>query len=155
VRKKEQAWRLAFELWRRDQEVSPTQSSEQHLTVPSAPTRILANDNFPLFLHHCITSKGRNSRIRRSLLPAFTAALITADNHHHHLDEYAIKGETLRQLVERQELIRRAFQRPFELWLAMDCGLFLQESGYTVELRQLCDRSVTPRNVVIVAHHHL
>ena len=163
VREKEQAWRLAFELWRRDQEVSHSQSSsEQHLSVPSAPYRILADDNFPLFVHHCITSKGRNSVERSSLQPAFTAALLNnakkssttrlADNHHH-LDEYAVKGEALQRLVERQELIRRAFQRSFELWLTMDCGLFLEESGYTVELQQLCDRSITPRNVVIVAHH--
>ena len=66
---------------------------------------------------------------------------------------FAQRGEALRRKVERLELVRRTFSRPLELWLALDMALFLQETGdyQTVRLQRLCDRTVTPRNVAVVA----
>ena len=51
----------------------------------------------------------------------------------------------------RLELVRTAFQRPLELWLICDLALYLEEQGYNVELRKLCARTVTPRNMAIIA----
>ena len=72
------------------------------------------------------------------------------------LEDYAAREEELRLRVERHELVRRAFRRPFEMWLATEYGLFLEEKGYQVDLRTLCDRAhtITPHNIaiIIVAH---
>lgn len=148
VREKEMAWRLAFDLWRTDITDIQSGTDNQMFSVPSAPYSLLAEDNFALFLRHCVTSKGRSSAARKMLEPALDAAL---SNGPRSLEDYAVRGEELRLRVERLELVRRAFQRPFEMWLATDYGLFLEEKGYQVELRTLCDRNITPRNIAIVA----
>lgn len=158
VREKEMAWRLAFDLWRTDIQLKLGTSDDQMFSstseyptvhVPSAPYRLLAEDDFALFLRHCVMSKGRSSAARKRLEPALNAALTNGSRVL--LEDYAVRGEELRLRVERLELVRRAFQRPFEMWLATDYGLFLEEKGYQVDLRTLCDRSITPRNIAIVA----
>jgi len=53
--------------------------------------------------------------------------------------------------VRRHELVRHLFRRPLELWILLDYGLYLQEQGYRVRLGQFCDRSLTPRNLLIDA----
>ena len=146
MREKEMAWRLAFKLWWKDVDITDSAAFLEY-TVPSAPNRLLVEDDFALFLRHCITSKGRSSAARKRLEPALDAALSNRRN----LEEYAARGEVLRMEVERLELVRRVFQRPFELWLTADYGLFLEENGYEVDMLQLCDRSITPRNIAIVA----
>ena len=52
--------------------------------------------------------------------------------------------------VQAMELVRLAFRRPLELWLTSDLGLYLEESGYEVEMRALCRREVTPRNIMLL-----
>jgi len=160
VREREQAWRLAFDLWRLDQEVdrpaSLSSSPPGCLTVPSAPYRLLAEDDFASFLRHCVTAEGRSSAERRRLGPALDEALSLSSSSSvavgvGALEAYADRGEELRRQVERLELIRRAFQRPLEMWLTLDYAIFLEENGYQVEVRQLCDRAVTPRNVALLA----
>ena len=49
----------------------------------------------------------------------------------------------------RLELVRHAFRRPLELWLVLDACLFLTEAGYDVELRELCARELSPRNLLV------
>lgn len=158
VREREQAWRLAFDLFRRDVEsaAGAASASLDHLHVPSAPYHLLAESDFASFLRHCVVADGYNSAARRQLEPALndilsSASSLNGESGHRSLEAYAERGEELRQQVERLELIRRAFQRPFEMWLTIDYALFLEENGYAVEMRQLCDRAITPRNVAIVA----
>ena len=51
----------------------------------------------------------------------------------------------------RLELVRQAYQRPLEQWLCLDLALYLEEEGYAVEVRQLCERAVSPRNLLVCA----
>lgn len=53
--------------------------------------------------------------------------------------------------VRRHELVRHLFRRPLELWLVLDYALFLEESGYQVRLGTFCDRTLTPRNLLVDA----
>ncbi|MDV7103927.1 methyltransferase [Vibrio sp. TH_r3] len=53
--------------------------------------------------------------------------------------------------MERLSLAQQMFRRALELWLVYDRVLFLQEHGYTVTVTEFCDRSVTPRNIIIHA----
>jgi hypothetical protein len=53
--------------------------------------------------------------------------------------------------VRRLELLRLAFRRPLEIWLALDRALFLERHGYQVALREFCPRRLTPRNLLITA----
>lgn len=53
--------------------------------------------------------------------------------------------------VRRYELVRHLFRRPLEVWLLLDYALYLEEQGYSVRLGTFCDRSLTPRNLLIDA----
>ena len=53
--------------------------------------------------------------------------------------------------VRRLELVRLAFRRALELWLVLDRAVYLQRHGYVVRVQTFCDRSVTPRNILISA----
>lgn len=53
--------------------------------------------------------------------------------------------------VMRLNLVRLAFRRPLEVWLALDRLLFLERRGYRVNLTQFCDAALTPRNLLISA----
>jgi len=61
-----------------------------------------------------------------------------------------------RLLVQRRlELCQHLFRRPLELYLVADLALWLCESGYQVELHELCPASLTPRNLLITATRQL
>jgi hypothetical protein len=51
----------------------------------------------------------------------------------------------------RLELVQHLFRRPLELWLVLDLLLSVQEAGYEVELLELCEAQLTPRNLLIRA----
>jgi transposase-like protein len=51
----------------------------------------------------------------------------------------------------RLELVQHLFRRPLELWLVLDLALFLEEHGYQIQLSELCDASLTPRNLLLQA----
>ena len=48
------------------------------------------------------------------------------------------------------ELVRKAYRRPLEVWLVADLAMYLEENGYDAEIRTLCAKEVTPRNMVVV-----
>ena len=170
---RERSWRLAFDVWQRSvitaERMDPLageagysaaaaatdealQPRARHLTVPSCPSQLLKNAaGFQAFCQFCVTADGRNAAARRALAPALNAELVRDGPGA--LEAYAARGETLRREVERLELVRRAFARPMELWLATDLALALEESGTysSVHLRHLCDSKVTPRNIAVVA----
>lgn len=57
--------------------------------------------------------------------------------------------------VRRLELLRLAFRRPLEIWLALDRCVYLERHGYQVSLSEFCARGVTPRNLLISARRAL
>ncbi|MDV6250698.1 methyltransferase [Vibrio sp. EA2] len=54
--------------------------------------------------------------------------------------------------MERMSLIQLVFQRPLEVWLALDKALYLEQHGYRARLSEFCAKSVTPRNILICAY---
>ncbi|WP_306519470.1 methyltransferase [Rheinheimera sp.] len=65
---------------------------------------------------------------------------------------YLQQAQALLLLQRRIELVQHLFRRPLELWLVLDRALYLVEQGYQVQLQQLCEASVTPRNLLISAY---
>ena len=53
--------------------------------------------------------------------------------------------------VRNLERVRNLFRRPLELWLVLDRALFLREQGYEVRIGTFCERSLTPRNLLVLA----
>ncbi|MCF2858901.1 SAM-dependent methyltransferase [Pseudoalteromonas sp. SMS1] len=127
VRKKEVLWRLAFDAIRRD-----VTGSDKYISVPSVNKAIFSGE-FKAFCAWAAEQKG----VR---LPAYI--------------DYAAYLEAARQrqqITERIELVRHAFRRAIEMWLVLDRALYLQEFGYEVALTQFCEKSLTPRNLLIQA----
>jgi len=51
----------------------------------------------------------------------------------------------------RLSIVRHAFRRPLEVWLALDLAVRLENDGYAVDLGRFCERPLTPRNLLISA----
>jgi hypothetical protein len=66
---------------------------------------------------------------------------------------YLEKGTQRFWHMERLSLAQQLFQRPLEMWLALDKCLYLEEIGYEVKLTEFCSREVTPRNLLIQAEY--
>ncbi|NOH96738.1 methyltransferase [Vibrio sp. 99-70-13A1] len=70
---------------------------------------------------------------------------------HINFGHYQQLGEALFWEMEKLSLVQQVFRRPLELWLALDRGMYLQEQGYQVSISQFCNKTVTPRNILIHA----
>jgi hypothetical protein len=64
-------------------------------------------------------------------------------------DFYLAQGETLFWEMEKLSLVQQVFRRPLEIWLALDRAIYLQEQGYEASIEEFCERSITPRNLLI------
>ncbi|MFA0230779.1 methyltransferase, partial [Vibrio sp. 10N.261.45.A7] len=64
-------------------------------------------------------------------------------------DSYLVQGESLFCEMEKLSLVQQVFRRPLEIWLALDRALYLQEQGYEASIEEFCERSITPRNLLI------
>ncbi|PMG49279.1 SAM-dependent methyltransferase [Vibrio lentus] len=64
-------------------------------------------------------------------------------------DSYLVQGEALFWEMEKLSLVQQVFRRPLEIWLALDRAIYLQEQGYEASIEEFCERSVTPRNLLI------
>lgn len=53
--------------------------------------------------------------------------------------------------VMRLGIVRAAFARVVEMCVVLDLSSYLSEQGYRVQLRQFCQTSLTPRNILISA----
>lgn len=53
--------------------------------------------------------------------------------------------------VARYSVVRHAFRRPIEIWLALDMALALEEWGFEAQLAVFCPRRLTPRNLLLSA----
>lgn len=62
----------------------------------------------------------------------------------------AVAWQRQREVV-RYSIVRHAFRRPLEIWLATDMAVFLEEAGYAVQLACFCPRPLTPRNLLLSA----
>jgi hypothetical protein len=65
--------------------------------------------------------------------------------------QWLAAGERRRAEVRRFELVRHAFRRALEMWLVMDLALGLEEAGFEVQVGTFCARSLTPRNLLVLA----
>jgi hypothetical protein len=65
--------------------------------------------------------------------------------------DWEMTGWQRRAQVRRFELVRHAFRRPLELWLVLDIALGLEERGFDVQVGRFCARTLTPRNLLVLA----
>jgi hypothetical protein len=127
LRERERWWRLAFDALQRE-----VRGCDEYLNVPSCKRDQLRLD-FPEFCRWAANA-------RELTLPAGIE-----------YDRYLQHGRERQRAITRLELLRQLFSRPLELWLVLDCALFLQEHGYAVEVTQFCDSSISPRNLLLQA----
>lgn len=127
LRQREINWRLGFDLLQRE-----VLGVNRYLNVPMARESLLGKD-FPTFC--------RWAAAKRSvpLPPQLDFEL------------YERRGEERRTAISRMELLRHLFRRPLEIWLLFDYAMFLGERGYRVQVGEFCEKSATPRNVLIHA----
>ncbi|MEZ9892783.1 methyltransferase [Vibrio lentus] len=64
-------------------------------------------------------------------------------------EPYLVQGEALFWEMEKLSLVQQVFRRPLEIWLALDRAIYLEEQGYEASIEEFCERSVTPRNLLI------
>ena len=128
VRQTEVTWRLGFDELRRD-----VTGVEQYISVPSINKQIFSGE----FAEFCQWA----AEIKQVELP-------TQCDYSH----YLALGEQRKKVTDRIELVRHIFRRAIELWLILDRALYLQQAGYEVHLSEFCEKSLTPRNILIQAH---
>ena len=102
-------------------------------------------DGFEAFCRWGATVESESTPSRRGLLAVLESGWSEAEARRC----LAIGASRARRLA-RLELVRHAYQRPLEQWLLLDQCLYLEEQGYAVELRQFCETSVSPRNLLVL-----
>lgn len=123
---RDQAWKLGFIALRQAIEGGPVPSFRP---VPPA----WLNGRFEDFCRHLAEREG----VR---LPT---AVDWAD--------WEAVGERRRDEVRRLELVRHAFRRALEVWLALDLVLGFEARGFTARIGTFCERALTPRNLLVLA----
>ena len=123
---RDQAWKLGFIALRQAIEGGPAPSFRP---VPPA----WLNGRFEDFCRHLAEREG----VR---LPT---AVDWAD--------WEAVGERRRDEVRRLELVRHAFRRALEVWLALDLVLGFEARGFTARIGTFCERTLTPRNLLVLA----
>ncbi|MEH6563800.1 MAG: methyltransferase [Halopseudomonas sp.] len=126
-RDRSMAWRLAFDLWQRE-----ARGIDSYLPSPSKPP----GGTVQGFAGFC-----------RSLAEHHQLQLADPDS----WPQLEQRGWQRLAEVRNLELLRGLFRRPLEVWLLLDRALYLQEAGYQVQLGEFCSRSLTPRNLLLLA----
>ena len=126
-RDREMAWKLGFDAWRR--EVDRTDDYRSFKPVPADWMR----GSFADFM-------ARITQRERLALPAAQ-----------HMDALERQGWRRQREVMRLSIVRQAFRRPLEIWLALDLAVRLENDGYAVSVGRFCERRLTPRNLLISA----
>tara|TARA_R110001599_G_scaffold65838_2_gene185772 strand:- start:23550 stop:24737 length:1188 start_codon:yes stop_codon:yes gene_type:complete len=127
LRSLELRWRLAFDCLQRG-----LREEDAYLPLPTIPRKYLGGSATD-FIHWAIDRKG---------LPPASAVQI---------DDCLLQAEARLPALQQMELVQQLFQRPLELWLALDRALYLEENGYQVVVGEFCERRLTPRNILIQA----
>lgn len=126
-RDRDMAWKLGFIAWRGE-----AGGSAVYRTFKPVPPAWLSGD-FGDFL--------RRMAEREGLPPPSPAAA----------QEYERQGWRRQGEVMCLSIVRHAFRRPLEIWLALDLAAALQADGYGVSLGRFCPRRLTPRNLLLSA----
>ena len=126
-RDKEMAWKLGFDLLRR--EISGELLYSSFKPVPAAWFR----GDFSAFI-------SLMAQREKMLAPREKA-----------LAEFESLGWQRQREVMRLSIVRHAFRRPLEVLLVQDLGLYLEAQGYQVSVGRFCERQLTPRNLLISA----
>jgi len=124
-RDKEMAWKLGFAEWQR-LNVGGYRSFK---SVPAA-------------WFHCAFPDFLSAMALRSGLPPPSAI---------QSEQCEVAGWLRQREVIRLSIVRHAFRRLLEIWLALDLVAYLEERGYAVGLGCFCERRLTPRNLLISA----
>ncbi|MBS1191805.1 MAG: hypothetical protein H6R10_3597 [Rhodocyclaceae bacterium] len=66
-------------------------------------------------------------------------------------DEFERRGWQRQREVMGLSVVRHAFRRAIEVWLALDLAAHLESGGYEVGLGTFCPRQLTPRNLLLSA----
>lgn len=123
---REMAWKLAFTLWR---ERVAGGAYRTFKPVPGA----WMNGDFAAFMARLCRREGLAAPAAGDL-----AALEAA-------------GRQRQEQVARHSLLRHAFRRALEVWLALDLAVHLENSAYAVTLATFCPPALTPRNLLLSA----
>lgn len=126
-RDRDMAWKLGF-----DALLQAETGDGIYRSFKPLPPAWLA-DNFEVFIQHIAEREGL------TLPPHFRAG------------EFEAKGWQRQKEVMRLSVVRYAFRRPLEIWLALDLVASLENRGYEVSLGTFCAREITPRNLLISA----
>ncbi len=126
-RDREMAWKLGFDAWRR--QVGGSDEYRSFKPVPAAWLR----GHFADFMLLMTQREGL-------VQPAGNLAA-----------ELEQRGWQRQREVMRLSIVRNAFRRALEVWLALDLAVRLENDGYSVVLGQFCERRLTPRNLLISA----
>ena len=125
-RDKEMAWKLGFDAYRR------ASAGAQYQNFKPVPA-VWFRGSFNEFLVLMADRQG---------LPQPSAGIS---------GEFEAAGWRRHGEVMRLSIVRHAFRRALEVWLALDLAVFLENRGYAVELGSFCERQLTPRNLLISA----
>lgn len=124
-RDREMAWKLGYDRWRRD----VTGDDRYHPIAPIDKAWLrLGFDEF------CYQLAQREQ------------LYLDAD-----MARYEAIGWQRQHDVMRLNLVRQSFRRALELWLVLDMAHFIEAHGYRVRIGQFCQRTTTPRNILISA----
>lgn len=120
------AWKLGFDAYRRQF------GDGVYRTFKPVPERWLRAPFGEFMAQMCA----------RENLPPLSASAVA---------EFERTGWRRRDEVMRQSVVRHAFRRALEIWLALDLAVYLEGQGYGVTLGTFCERALTPRNLLVSA----
>ena len=126
-RDREMAWKLGFDAWRRQ-----SSGADEYRSFKPGPAGWMGG-RFADFMavmgqREMLTVPGENL-----------------------MDGLERRGWQRQREVMRLSIVRNAFRRPLEVWLALDLAVRLENDGYSVNLGRFCERRLTPRNLLISA----
>lgn len=120
-------WRLGFDCLQRQ-----LRGIDAYLPIPPLPPT-LADGDFATFCNAAAAAKG--------------IALPDAIDY----ASFEAAGNARFNHTRRLSLVRHPFRRPLEVALLLDYALFLDEHGYDCRVGTFCDKSLTPRNLCLIA----
>ena len=130
LRDQEMAWKLGYDNWRRS-----LLGADVYLPMKPIPKHWLKLS----FVDFC-----------RQLAQRDGLSLDNAIN----CRDFETIGWQRQQQVMALSVVRFAFRRALEVWLALDMALHLQQNDYEVTLGTFCDVSVSPRNILLSARRN-
>ncbi len=126
-RRTEQIWRLAYDRWRAEATDDP-----QYRPLRSVSKSLLKQDPRQFF-EWAATLHG---------------LVFDAEDQ---VELYLIQGERDFAMSERLGIIRQGLKRYLEYFVVLDLACYAEECGYRTNIVAFCDKSLTPRNLAVIA----